>query len=128
MSSLVEAAVTTYIGLVSERDPAVRAAMIEACWAVDGRLVSASGGISGRAALAEAVTRFIANPEWLRVRVVALDVQGHLFRFRHFTDRRDGTSQEAFDAGEVDASGRISLLLAFPSPLVECRELTLTRG
>jgi hypothetical protein len=32
-------------------------------------------------------------------------------------ERRDGTSLEFFDAGEIDADGRISLLLTFDGPL-----------
>jgi hypothetical protein len=54
----------------------------------------------------------------LRVRVIsAIDARGTLFRYRSVVDRRDGTSLEFFDAGEIDSSGRIALLLAFAGPL-----------
>jgi hypothetical protein len=32
-------------------------------------------------------------------------------------ERRDGLNLEFFDAGEIDATGRISLLLTFAGPL-----------
>jgi hypothetical protein len=64
MPSAAEAAVSTYIALAGERDPAVRATMIEACWAIDGRPVSTGGELRGRAALAEVTTRLLADPEW----------------------------------------------------------------
>ncbi len=38
MASPVEVAVETYIKLWSERDPAARAAMLDACFAADGRI------------------------------------------------------------------------------------------
>ena len=63
--------------------------------------------------------RFLADPKIVRVRVPSIDARGTTFRFRHFTDHADGTVAEAFDAGEVDASGRISLVLAFPGPLAD---------
>jgi hypothetical protein len=127
MSSLTEAAVKTYIRLAGERDPAVRETLIEQCWAVDGRLISPNGGLRGRAALAEMITRFVAGPEWVRIRVVALEVRGAIFRLRGFTDLRDGRSLEVSDVGEVDASGRISLLVTFAGPLAEGNVLTVER-
>ena len=127
MSSLTEAAVTTYISLPGERDPAVREALIEKCWALDGRLVSPNGGYRGRAQLAEMYTRFVADPQWLRIRVVSVDVRGAMFRVRAFTDYRDGRSLEVFDAGEVDASGRITTLLTFAGPLVEAGAFSVER-
>lgn len=119
MPSAVEVAVDTYIRAWSERDPALRAAMIAACFAAEGRIVSRGPEIRGRDALAAAMTRFLADPQILRVRVTsAIDARGTTFRFHVVTDRRDGTSLESFDAGEIDADGRISVLLAFGGPLV----------
>jgi hypothetical protein len=113
-------AVDTYIKAWSERDPAVRATMIEACFAADGRIVMRSREIRGRAALAEEMTTLLADPQLLRVRVTsAIDARGTTFRFRAVVERRDGTRLESFDAGEIDASGRISLLLTFAGPLGE---------
>jgi hypothetical protein len=120
MPSAVEMAVDTYIRAWSERDPAVRAAMIEACFAEDGRVVSRNREIRGRAALAEEMTRTLSDPELLRIRVVsAIDARGTTFRFRAVLERRDGKSFESFDAGEIDGAGQISVLLTFGGPLRE---------
>jgi hypothetical protein len=71
-------------------------------------------------ALAEAMASFIVDPQGLRIRVTsAIDARGTTFRFRVVTERRDSTSAESFDAGEIDATGRISLLLTFAGPLGE---------
>jgi hypothetical protein len=118
MPSPVEIAVDTYIRASSERDPAVRAAMLEACFAEDGRMVTRSREIRGRAGLAAALTGFLADPQLLRIRVTsAIDARGTTFRYRAVAERRDGTSVESFDAGEIDGTGRISLLLTFAGPL-----------
>jgi hypothetical protein len=123
MRNSVEIAVDSYIRAVSERDPEARAAMLEACFAADGRVVSRSREIRGRAALADVITRFLADPQLLRVRVVsAIDAGETTFRFRSVVERRDGTNLEFFDAGEVDASGRISLVLTFAGPLGSASE------
>jgi hypothetical protein len=120
MPSPVEIAAETYIRAWSEPDPAVRATMLEACFAEDGRMVTRSREIRGRAALAEEITRLRADPRFLRIRLTsAIDARGTTFRFRGVAEFRDGTSGEAFDAGEIDATGRISLLLTFAGPLGE---------
>ena len=114
MANSVEAAVDQYIRAWSERDPVARARLLEACFAADGRIVARSGETHGRAALADAIERFLADPQWLRIRIPsAIDTAGTLFRFRAIIDRHDGTSLHLFDAGEVDATGRISLILTF---------------
>jgi hypothetical protein len=114
MPTPVEVAVDNYIRLWSEPDPARRAVLIEACFAADGRLVTGAGVIRGRAALAEAVTRFLADPQWRGIRIVsAIDARGTTFRFGAVAERHDGTSAESFDAGEIDADGRIAVLLTF---------------
>src|SRR5688572_8976442 len=118
MRSAVEAAVDTYIRAWSERDPEARARMLEACFAVDGRIVERHQTTLGRAALAALVERFLDDPQWARVRVTsAIDAVGTTFRFRAAIDRHDGTTLELFDAGEVDAAGRIRLILTFVDPL-----------
>jgi hypothetical protein len=97
--------------------------MLEACFAEDGRMVTRSREIRGRAGLAEEMARFLADPRLLRIRVTsAIDARGTTFRFRGIAEFRDGTTIEAFDAGEVDATGRISLLLTFAGPLGELDE------
>ena len=118
MRSNVEAAVDTYVRAASERDPEARAAMLEACFAADGRVVSRSREIRGRAALADEIAKLLADPQLLRIRVLsAIDAGGTSFRFRSIVERRDGRNLEFFDAGEVDATGRISLVLTFAGPL-----------
>ncbi|MGK3966891.1 hypothetical protein WMF38_22290 [Sorangium sp. So ce118] len=120
MGTIVEAAVKTYIDAASERDPGKRAAMLEACFAVDGRVVSGSREIRGRAALADEIAKLLADPLLVRVRVLSvLDTGNTTFRFRSVVERSDGKNLEFFDAGEVDATGRISLLLTFAGPLRE---------
>jgi hypothetical protein len=118
MPSPVEKAVDTFIRAFSEPDPAVRATMMEECFAVDGRFVTRSRAICGRAALLAEMDRLLADPELLRIRVVsAVDARGTTFRYRAVADRRDGTSPESFDAGEINADGQISVLLTFAGPL-----------
>lgn len=123
MPSAVEVAVDTFIRACSERDPARRAELLEACFAADGRMVTRSREIRGRAALADELGRFLADPRLLRIRVIsAVDARGTTFRYRAVADMRDGTSAEAHDAGEIDATGRISLILTFAGPLGDAEE------
>ncbi len=113
-------AVETYIRAWSEHDPAARAKMIEACFAEDGRIVTRSRQIRGRAALADEMATVVADPQIARIRILsAVDVAGTTFRFRSAVDRHDGKTMEFFDAGELDDSGRIALLLTFAGPLAE---------
>jgi hypothetical protein len=117
MPSAVEIAVDTYIRMWSEPDPAPRAAMLEACFAADGCMVTRSREIRGRAAFSNFMQSF-ADPQVLHIRVIsAVDAKGTTFRFSSVVERRDGTTLENFDAGQIDADGRISLLLAFAGPL-----------
>ena len=101
-------AVEQYIRAACERDPAVRAALLETCFAADGRLLTTSREFRGRAAVAEMLARFHANAEPPCIRLTsAVDVRGTIFRFRSAVDNADGTTAEFFDAGELDADGRI---------------------
>jgi hypothetical protein len=123
MPSAVEVAVDTYIRMWTEPDPALRAAMLQACFAEEGRMVTRSREIRGRAAFAELMEGFLADPQLLRIRVIsAVDAEGITFRFRSVLERRDGRILESFDAGQIDAEGRISLLLTFAGPLAEAFE------
>lgn len=110
----------TYIRAACERDPRVRAELLEACFAADGRMVTPSREIRGRAALAEMLDRFLASPDVLGIRVTsAVDARGTTFRYRAVADMKDGRTLEAFDAGEIDEEGRIRLILTFAGPLGE---------
>jgi hypothetical protein len=123
MPSAVEIAADTYIRACIEREPARRAELLEASFAADGRMVTGNRELRGRAAIAEMLDRAHADPRLLRIRVVsAVDARGTTFRYRAVAEFRDGTSAEAFDAGEIDATGRISLILTFAGPLADSQE------
>ena len=112
-------AVELYIRAATERDPAARAALLEACFAADGRLVTTSREFRGRAEVAAMLERFHAT-EPPRIRITsAVDVRGTIFRFRSAVDRTDGTTLDFFDAGELDADGRIKLIVTFAGPLAD---------
>ena len=118
MPSLVETAVQTYIRAAGERDPAVRATLLEACFAADGRLVTRSRVIQGREAISAMIGRFHADPTMRGFRLTsAIDTASTTFRYRSVAERHDGTSVDFFDAGEIDADGRICTLLVFDGPL-----------
>ena len=117
MPSATEAAVLTYAAAWAEPDPDKRARMIEECFAADGRIATSGAGICGRAALAAAITEFRADPRGLSVRLAgAIDVQGRKFRISTVVEQRDGAASGFFDAGEVDADGRIAILITFREP------------
>jgi hypothetical protein len=120
MPSPVETAVQTYIRAGEERDPAVRAKLIEACFAENGRFVTRSGVLHGRAAVEAMITRFFSDPKVLGFRMLSVvDAVGTTFRYRSVVDFRDGTTTEFFDAGEIDADGKISTMLVFAGPLAD---------
>src|SRR5262245_28951892 len=112
MPSPVETAVQTYIRGAGQRDPVAGAELIEACFAADGRLVTRSAVIRGRAAVDAMIARFHADPQMRGFRVTSvIDAAGTTFRYRSIVERHDGASIEFFDAGEIDADGRIATLL-----------------
>ncbi|HEX4455542.1 MAG TPA: hypothetical protein VH143_32000 [Kofleriaceae bacterium] len=116
--SPVELAVQTYIRAAGERDPAARAALLEACVAEHARLVTRSSVIHGRAGIDAMVARFLGDPNMLGFRLTsAVDAAGSTFRYRSAVRRRDGTELEFFDAGETDADGQIVTLLVFAGAL-----------
>lgn len=123
MPTPVETAVQTYIRAAGERDPAARAKLIEACFAEDGRFVTRSGVIRGRAGIDAMIGRFLADPQVLGFRMASvIDAAGTTFRYRSIVERRDGTTLEFFDAGEIDADGRIATLLVFTGPLADATD------
>jgi hypothetical protein len=120
MASPVEVAVDAYVRAWCERDPAKRAALVEACFADDGRMVTRGREIRGRAALLDEMARIHAEPRLARIRLAsAIDARHTTFRYRGVVEFSDGTSAEALDTGEIDATGRISLVLTFAGPLAE---------
>ena len=120
MPSPVETAVETYIRAAGERDPAVRAKLIEACFAEDGRFVTRSAVIRGRAGVDAMIARGHADPDMLGFRLTSvIDAVGTTFRYSSIVERRDGTTIAFFDAGEIDADGRIATMLVFSGPLAD---------
>ena len=120
MPTPVETAVQTYIRAAGERDPATRAKLLEACFAEDARFVTRSSVIRGRAGIDATVARFHADPANLGFRLTSVvDAAGTTFRYRSVVERRDGTTLEFFDVGEIDADGRIATLLLFSGPLAD---------
>jgi len=66
------------------------------------------------------IARVLADPQLLGFRLASvIDAAGTTFRFRSIVERRDGTMLEFFDAGEIDADGRIATLLVFAGPLAD---------
>ncbi len=120
MLTLVETAVETYVRAAAEHDPAARAKLLEACFAEDGRMVTRSGVIRGRAGIDAIIARFQADPHLSGFRMASIvDAAGTTFRYRSVVERVDGTTIEFFDAGEIDAEGRIATLLVFTGPLAD---------
>ncbi|HEY3253396.1 MAG TPA: hypothetical protein VGJ91_05590 [Polyangiaceae bacterium] len=120
MATLIEKIVETYIEVWGERDPARRATMIEACFAPEGRIVTRGRDIVGRAAFDAAVADFQVRTEFRQIRLTSvIDAARTTFRFRGVVELADGTSAESFDAGEIDATGRIAILLTFVGPLAD---------
>lgn len=118
MSNPTERAVRIYAEAVEERDPVKRRELIDACFAVEGRFVTGGTSFTGRDALARMLERFRADPKEPKAVILgAVDCQGTLFRFRNAVEYPDGTRVEGFDAGYVDADGRIALLLTFSGPM-----------
>jgi len=118
MENEAKRAVNLYIQAASELNPATRAALLEACFAENGRMITRSREIHGRAAISEMISRFWADPQSLRIRLITeVDAMGKMFRFGSVVECRDGSVLHNFDAGEIDTDGRISLILAFAGPL-----------
>jgi hypothetical protein len=123
MPSPAEVAARSYVAAWQEPDAAARARLIDACFAADGRIVTPATVIRGRAELAKAIGDLLADPRGLSARLTsAIDAQGPMFRFRSVVSDREGRVVfDGFDAAEVDADGRITVLLAFggapPAPL-----------
>jgi len=118
--SPVETAVDLYIRAGTVRDPTLRREMLDACFAADGRFVTRSGVVHGPASVDAMLARFLADPQNLGFRMLsAVDAVGSTFRYRSVVDRADGSTVEFFDAGEIDADGKISTMLVFAGPLAD---------
>jgi hypothetical protein len=120
MASAVLMAVTTYVRAAAERDPVVRGELLESCFAESCRFVTRSSVITGRAGIDAMIARGLADPNILGFRLASvIDAAGTTFRFRTLVDRREGAPLEFFDAGEIDAEGRIATIFSFAGPLAD---------
>lgn len=118
MPTPVENAVRTYLRAWSEPDSALRAELIESCFASDGRLIFPSRELRGRVALADEMSQLYADPAFAGLRITSpVETRQLTFRFVSAVDRRDGSSLEFLDAGMIDARGQIVLIMAFPGRL-----------
>lgn len=118
MSNAIEAAVRTYLQAWSEPNPDVRASLLEECFAGNGRVVTNTRVIDGRQALGQVMTR--VAPKFARMRLTGpIDVGRRTFHFRGVAEHSDGTVAEHFEAGEVDADGKIAFVVTFPASMGE---------
>lgn len=119
MPTPAEIAVETYVAAWQEPDRAVRATMMEACFAEDGRFITGGREVRGRAALIALMDSILGDPRGLTIQLLSvLDVRGSIFRFRALAIPGGDTAvPETFDAGLVGPDGKIELLLTFNGPL-----------
>lgn len=111
-------AVDLYIEASSERDAEKRRALVEQCFAPNSRFVTRSRVLVGPQAVSDMIGRFLADPDFLEIRMTsAIDAAGTTFRYASEVVKRDGTALAFFDAGEIDAEGRIATMLVFAGPL-----------
>ncbi|HSR96511.1 MAG TPA: nuclear transport factor 2 family protein [Kofleriaceae bacterium] len=113
--SPAETAARRYIAAWLTADAAERTRLLEQCFADDGRIVLRGIETRGRAALAQAIEQFAADPRRLTARITDdVEAQDPLFRFRAVFDHPDGARHSSVqDLGEVDASGRITTIYSF---------------
>jgi hypothetical protein len=114
-----EQAARHYTEVWTTDDRAERAALLESCFAADGRLVGRARTLRGRDAVAAMIESALADPRGLSARrTSAIEAAGTAFRFRSVGEFADGSAAiEGEDAGEIDATGRIGVLYAFTGPL-----------
>jgi hypothetical protein len=116
-----ELAVRRYIAAWQARDREARLALLEACFAIDGRTSMSGQTVEGRAALDEAIEAMYADPQGAMVHLTgAIDAAGPAFRFRASVVYADGSmGGEFMNMGEIDAEGRIVALYTFVEPLAD---------
>lgn len=114
-----EQAARNYAEVWREDDRDERAALLESCFAAEGRLVGRSRTLRGRVAVAAMIESALSDPRGFSARrTSAIEAAGAAFRFRSVVDFGDGSASiEGEDAGEIDADGRIAVLYAFTGPL-----------
>jgi hypothetical protein len=118
----VRSSIEAYVAAWNERDPEVRARLIERACADDFRLLTSGRCIRGRAGLAALIAEFQARRPGHRARLAsAVEVHESTFRYLGAVESEGSAPLENLDTGEHDAEGRILLVLTFagavPSPL-----------
>src|SRR4051812_4023955 len=118
MATPVETAALTYIKAAETRDKTERDKLLGACFAETGRFVTRSTVVDGLAALCAMFDAFYADPQVAGVKLTTrVDAVGATFRYGSIVEFRDGRTPEFFDAGEIDAEGKIVTMLVFAGPL-----------
>ncbi|MBA3460368.1 MAG: hypothetical protein H0T46_10435 [Deltaproteobacteria bacterium] len=84
------------------------------------RTSSLEPSLKGQKAFARGSPPFSRRPAGPRLsHGERINAAGSTIRYRSIVERRDGTTIEFFDAGEIDAAGRISTMLVFTGPLAD---------
>jgi hypothetical protein len=114
-----EIAARRYIDAWFEPDHDRRAALLEMCFAVDGRLSVLGKALRSRAELAAAIDAFQVDPRKLVAAMTsAIEAGATSFRFRARFSFSDGRlHSELVDVGEIGGDGRIAALYTFADPL-----------
>lgn len=111
----VERAVLGYVAAWNEDNPDKLAAILEACWAEQGMVISNYETVVGRRGLYERILAFRrANPGSRGYLTSNIEHHHDIFRFTAITVKPDGRCYSpALDVGELDASGRIERIVTF---------------
>lgn len=117
--SAAELAARRYIDAWFEPDRDRRAALLEVCFAVDGRISVLGTPLRGRAKLAATIEAFQVDPRKLVAAMTSPIETGETsFRFRaRFTFPDGQLHAELVDIGEIGGDGRIAALYTFSDPL-----------
>ncbi len=117
--STAELAARRYIEAWLEPDRDRRAALLEACFAVDGRISVFGKPLRGRTELAAMIDAFQIDPRKPAAALTSPIEAGQTsFRFRaRFTFPDGRLHAELVDIGEIDGDGRIAALYTFADPL-----------
>ena len=114
MPSVAET-IDAYVAAWAETDADKRRALIERAWAADGSYVDPIADIEGRDALSEMIAGFHAqSPGSTIVKTSGIDQHHDKIRFAWAMRGADGkTMLEGIDVGEVDADGKLALIVGF---------------
>ncbi len=109
------AVVETYVRAWHERDEATRRRLLEESWADDGVYTDPGSTIEGREALVQAIAEFHEERPDVHIEVRSrIDSFGNHFRFIWTTvDAAGADLREGIDFGQLDADGRIVLIVGF---------------